>query len=459
MSESGLNVCPVCNGVGYRSLFPMFAHPDRAEAFRFIPGRFCICEGCGLIRRIPVVTSKDITDYGKSYYNQMTESEASRDSIVTHAGLQKMHYETLRVELLKRFPASEYPRWLDVGSAGSPTAFTDYEFTTIEPDPRAVEVGRELFSGERIFCSILEEYKPERPFDGLVFMNSFYCTPTPAIALAAAHAMLKEGGILMIAISGKIMDAVDNGIDGRTMRIEDMLRGDALFNYFNQANLEMLCARHGFEMIESAPVSFPAIAPFHELRFMFFRRSNAAPVRLDAADLAEKSKQKTTDVIRMLVAGFEAATKTTIEMIDRTDVAVITTMDMLMDLFRVRPLTKALLLADVEQNTPSVGFSLNGASLAGIEDIVRAVITGQICHIVIVNFNGHMELAAMLMHRLGGGKINFYAPSRVSGINRIFGEFDGSFQFIKGLELNRLEITTGILTRNPTAVYTLCDKA
>ncbi|OHC75285.1 MAG: hypothetical protein A3G18_02590 [Rhodospirillales bacterium RIFCSPLOWO2_12_FULL_58_28] len=435
----------------------MFAHPDQVDAFRFVPGHFCICKGCGLIRRLPVATRDDMTDYGKSYYDQMTKSKASQNSIITHANLQKLHYETMRVELLKRFPASEYPRWLDVGSAGPPTAFTDYEFTTIEPDPLAVEIGRELFSRDRILCGILEDYKPERNFDGLVFMNSLYCTPTPALALAAAHATLRDGGILMIAICGKIMDAIDNGVDGHTMCIEDMLRGDTLFNYFNQSNLEILCARHGFKMIESVPVLFPEIAPFHELRFMFFRRSDAVSFRLDAADLIEKSRQKTAIVLKTLVAGFETATRTTIEMIDRTDTAIITTMDLLVELFRVRPLTKAKLLVDVEQSTPSVGFSINGAHLSGIADLVRDIGAGQTRHVVIINFNGRMDIAAMLMRQFGAGALNYYAPSRTSGINRIFSEFDGSLQMIKGLELNRLELTAGNLIRNPTVVCALRD--
>ena len=105
------------------------------------------CDGCHTLLRWPleILDEGDEREYGESYYNQMASREAFEQNVQGPVQYQILHYKQLLDLLLRRVTPESHPKWLDVGSSGAPTAYSDFEFTTVEPDHRIVAHGQKLF--------------------------------------------------------------------------------------------------------------------------------------------------------------------------------------------------------------------------------------------------------------------------------------------------------------------------
>ena len=103
------------------------------------------------------------------------------------------------------YSVSEARKWLDGGSVGYPTTFDDYDFTTIEPDERAVAVGRKIYgkgilkylaAAPKIFCSTIETLNTDKKFDGILFNNKKLLTLALPIRIFLSVSNLIRSGSL-----------------------------------------------------------------------------------------------------------------------------------------------------------------------------------------------------------------------------------------------------------------------
>ncbi len=265
-SVNKTSCCPVCNGLKISLLSPSWKRYYNEKEF-FLAERewFASCDNCGTIFRYPLLSYDDYKKYGEDYYNQVNPGQSVEEHAIWHfESFQKPNYDSLRSFLNKEISPADGKRWLDVGSIGYATSFDEYEFTTIEPDQRIVELGRKLFKQSwaksllgiksRIHCHTIESFEDSKLFDGIVFNNSFYCLPFPIEGLCKAAKLLQKNGHLVITISTYFCDAVAVRTDGLLSRMEDVLQGETLWVFHNAKSLEYLCQRAGFELVSSQEI-------------------------------------------------------------------------------------------------------------------------------------------------------------------------------------------------------------
>lgn len=376
---------------------------------------------------LQIQAPEDFSRYGESYYDQMTRAEDWEPHIRDHIGYQKLHYKLLRDVLLDVTTPTAHHRWLDVGSAGSPTAFSDFEFTTVEPDPRVVALGRKLFHPDRIVCGILDTFETERRFDGVVFHNSLYCLPDPNTAFARVRDLVREGGLLIVCISSYFTDCGGTFADDSLHRIEDVFRGDVMWHYYTGDSLAHLAARHGFVAVSNRleRPEYPHASP---LRYYVFERRDVS-VEAPPADIL---RDRHASLLGGLIANFESVTNATLDLIDRPDVAVLGSRNLLLDLWRAR--APRHLKHHVDLQTPDMtdACRLGGVSFSPVSAVAEAVERGEVRHLVLASYRNLGHAAAVAARHLPIEGLRIYVPTRTSGIDRLFGLFDGAWQPIKG---------------------------
>jgi 2-polyprenyl-3-methyl-5-hydroxy-6-metoxy-1,4-benzoquinol methylase len=185
------------------------------------------------------------------------------DEAEREAGLKALRLENFRtiVAWARRHVGVSRPRLLDVGSAHGwflETAREQFDVLGVEPDAvvgaRAAARGLPVRSG--YFPDVLRE--GER-FDVIVFNDVIEHIPDIRSALAACHARLHDGGILILNLPNsrgffyrlsKLIARL--GWRGPFERLWQKDLPSPHVHYFNPRNLQQLVAGQGFELTEAA---------------------------------------------------------------------------------------------------------------------------------------------------------------------------------------------------------------
>lgn len=185
------------------------------------------------------------------------------DEAEREAGLKALRLENFRtiVAWARRHVGVSRPRLLDVGSAHGwflETAREQFDVLGVEPDAvvgaRAAARGLPVRSG--YFPDVLRE--GER-FDVIVFNDVIEHIPDIRSALAACHARLHDGGILILNLPNsrgffyrlsKLIARL--GWRGPFERLWQKDLPSPHVHYFNPRNLRQLVAGQGFELTEAA---------------------------------------------------------------------------------------------------------------------------------------------------------------------------------------------------------------
>ena len=272
--------CPVCKNVEFKYIMNAFTKPDNVDLFQEKNQKYLSCTTCGTFIKAPLEKTKENPDeYGKVYYNQMNSvTEDIDNSIKDHIqNAQIPVYKTFEKFIEKNFDYNKYKYWLDIGSAGYPTTFKNYEFTTIEPDPRTVSIGQNLFKNKNIICDVFDNYETDKKINGIVFHHSFYCIPNPNETLKKAYEMLNDEGIIIIAIGQYFMGTASVFEDSEFLRLEDIFRGETLYTYYNQYSLEYLFQNNGFSLEQSVILNhdeYKFSKNFSSKYFVFKKKTN-----------------------------------------------------------------------------------------------------------------------------------------------------------------------------------------
>lgn len=419
--------CPVCDGVRWTFLAPRWRDYFLPARFRIDDSRwFTECDACGTIVMLPLVEYVQIEDYGRSYYDQRGEDETAEQHAMLHfERYQKPNYDNLRAFLRRTHPVSAYRRWLDVGSVGYPTTFDDYDFTTIEPDPRAVAAGRRRFTSDRIHCATIETWQSGRLYDGVVFNNSFYCVTTPGAALDAAHGILRPGGRLVITLSGYLNGAVSDRIDGQILLIEDVLFGETLQVYYNQHSLTYLAGRHGFRFVGVEEV--PAYGCKTMNAYTFERMADT----VTEPGLVDRSRAEMRDRWAACFDGFRASMASTLAAINDPRTVLAGSLAVVRDLQRYGDLSL------VRGFLPVPDVHLAGTFCGKVPIIAPADLAGTPPHayeVVVCSFQRPDEVAAWVRREIGE-RTRLRLPTRRSGMEFVDFSFRDGLYPSKGFAL------------------------
>jgi len=415
-AEKGTDeTCPVCGCKEHRFVFPFITDPYHTKHTKLEANSdISACEICGTLFQTPAMkfTNMSFEESGKIYYDRTTGTDNSefRNGVIYHSRYgQEPHYNTLRKLILSDFP--EKREWLDVGSSGSPTAFEDINFTTIEPDPRVVEIGRELYNKDRIHCSTIEYFRSETEFDGIVFNHSLYCIPEPAAALQKAHELLNDDGILVIAISDYFMGTPSGFINNDYERIEDILRGETMRVYYNPHSLSYLAALHGFRLHKDIILEHDRISAYSKglcsRLFIFSKAPKTAKQELLKLS-NEYMKKKFEDIFDY----FNQKTVETLQGLNSVSTWLVGDENILQDIAR----------------TYDTGSIQKGSN-----------VTGNIFNIIVASFSDtKSNISQLLQSFVPPVSTKILIPCRTSTINRFHGTVDGKMQPIKSLVLKEL---------------------
>lgn len=430
--------CPVCLQSDHRIIGPLFRDQDFPERFTYVPNRnFVACRSCGNIMRFPVEVfdQAEIDRFGGAYYDRVAAPAEWSEAVNIHIDYQENHYRRLHEVLHRIATPQSHPQWLDVGSAGCPTAYDDFQFHTVEPDARVVAVGQRRFRADRVHCGVIETFTAVSRLDGVVFHDSFYCIPDPNAALARARDLLRDDGLLVIRIGSHFMDCHDFASDEHHHRIEDVFRGDVMWNYFNPLSLRHICARHGFSLEQDLTIK-DVYSESRSWRYFIFRRQAAVETSIPFEDMRALQESR----LRMLLDGFEGVTQATLDMIDRADVAVFGARDLIRDLWRGRTPKVMDRHIDLKHYPMEPAFTLDGLRYCPMPVLAEALRRKEVRHVVIASFRDAPTAIGLIAHHAPLHGARLYVPTRRSGIERLMGEFDGVWRPIKAFALMEIEI-------------------
>jgi SAM-dependent methyltransferase len=419
--------CPVCGGARWACLSPTWRDYFQPARFRIDESRwFAECARCATIVMLPLVEYADVEQYGRSYYDQRAADETAEEHALSHfAEFQRPNYDNVRTFLRRTHPLSRFLRWLDVGSVGYPTTFGDYDFTTIEPDPRAVRAGRRRFGNERIHCATIETWRGGRAYDGILFNNSFYCVTTPGAALDAAHALLREGGRLVITLSGFLNGAVSDRVDGRILLIEDVLFGETLQVYYNEHSLRYLAARHGFRLVDASEVPAYGCKTMHAYVFERTEACAGDAARLDRSSAHMRERWTTC------FEGFRQSIAETVAAINTPRTVLAGSLTVVRDLQRYGDLSR------VRGFLPVPDLRLDGAWCGDVPILSSDDLRGVPPHayeVAVCAFRDPDLVAAEVRHALGP-RVRIRMPTRRSGMEFVDFSFRDGLYPSKGFVL------------------------
>jgi SAM-dependent methyltransferase len=414
-----LTECPVCGGARWTFLSPTWRDG-------FLPGRcriddsrwFAECARCATVVMLPLVECANVEEHGKCSDDRRAADETSEEHALRHFNeSQRPNDENVLAFLRRTHPVERYPRWLDVGSAGCPTTFDDYAFTTSEPEPRAVAAGRRRFQNDRIHCATIDTWLGGRDYDGILFNDSFCRVTTPGEALDAAHAALRPGGRLIITLSGYLNGAVSDRVDGQLLLIEDVLFGETMEVYYNEHCLQYLAARHGFRFVETEVV--PAYG-CKAMRAYVFERVEEREADLEWLDRSRACMQERWDGV---FDGFRQSIVDTLAAINTPQTLLAGSLTVVRDLQRYGDLSQ------VRGFLPVPDLHLRGAWCGAIP-IVSAddlkTVPPHTYEVAVCAFREPALVAAEVRHSLGP-RVRVRMPTRRSGMEFI------DFSFCDGL--------------------------
>ncbi len=434
--------CPVCEGGSLTELCPFLLDQEDPQLTRFCEYRkLVLCEDCGSVSRFPLEIAPILDDRAGDYYYAQMRNRADEDpekadpnTIAAHIDdAQSHHYDHLRDLLRARFEPSRYRRWLDVGSAGYPTAFDDYDFVTVEPSPAAVALGKQRFRSENIRLGTIESLDGDGSFDGVVFLDSFYCMTDPRRALAKARSLLRDDGILVVRMGHYFVETDSTAPDSRYDYLEPIFRGLTVSVYQNRLSLQWLCAQFGFELIEQFEHRLSNL-PQKTVYFAVFRlQDRTAPVPGPSLQDAGALGKRLADGIW---ENFTATTVKTLREIDRCDFAIVGSTMVLRELEEIRSfehlnvrLDTSRFLAESRQNDPA---------RVTIDVLATMVEEGNIRDIAILDFSDPLGLVDRIREAIGEA-VHFRIPTRKSGFEALHWNHAGETILTKALRLKCLK--------------------
>ncbi|MBI4968093.1 MAG: class I SAM-dependent methyltransferase [Rhodospirillales bacterium] len=431
--------CPLCQGTAFDVVMNFVNYVNQYNRVSKDMSQYlAMCVSCGAILRLPleIKPPAKVSDYGEAYYDGCGEDRLSVLRAHVMEG-QLLHYKQLHGILHRLTTPTAHRRWLDVGSAGCPTAFDDFEFTTLEPSIDAVVFGQSHFNKDRVKLGVIDHYADDRPFDGIVFLNSLYCSPTPAQSIAKAAALLRDNGMLVISIGNYFVETVSNTPDGRNGHMEDIWRGATMWVYYNRINLTALCETQGLslksEFVENSPIH-----PHQTIRFWVFeKRPPAKPAGF------EGGAAKTRDLLDRLLRSFTAQSQAALVALDQPSVAIVGWWEVIDDFWRVHPLRQIHYVVDARQETLRATYCFNGVPLTSFEELAAGVRSGLIKTVVIAAYSRHDEVTQALSrqfaaHGVNIGALTYLMPIRPSPIGRAFDDFLGEKRLVRLLAFEPL---------------------
>ncbi len=186
-----VEACALCKCSGRRTLF-------REEPFSVVR-----CADCGLVYVTPRLPPGALLEevYDESYW----KSDSPKVRGYADYSAERDFYErTFRIRMRFVRPFASPPgRCLDVGCAAgyflSVAKEEGWECAGVEPSRPIAEEARKNLPGTEIFTGLLEEAPFEKEsFDLVTLWDVVEHTPDPVSFLAAAAAMLKPGGVLIL---------------------------------------------------------------------------------------------------------------------------------------------------------------------------------------------------------------------------------------------------------------------
>lgn len=444
VSDKNLSfACPICESTSISTLSQSWKHFHDEKQFYYDENEwFCGCEKCGTVFRAPLLKYDDYRKYGEDYYNNVNPGESIEEHAVSHfESYQRHNYDSLRKYLNNKIPPAEAKHWLDVGSIGYATTFEEYDFTTIEPDQRIVNLGCRLFKkgilnnplrkNPKIFSNTIDNFVTDQKFDGIVFHNSFYCLPFPFEGLLKASELLVPNGELVITISTYFCNASYSHTDGILSRIEDLLPGETLWVFQNPHSLEYLCQRAGFCL-----VSAEEIEAYGHKTMMLFRFRKSTNIDLDF-DLVERSKSLMSSKLDAFFGALETDTKDSLIEIDRPKCFLIGTLPILNDISRST--TADSIEGFVLYDTPRCTMTANGVRVLGWDDFVDSLVKSPNCYdVAVLSYKFQDEIFGKLQG-LFDSINSIFKPTRKSGMETLFIKFGNEYRYCKGLKFEKVK--------------------
>jgi methionine biosynthesis protein MetW len=194
--------CPGCRSEDGRRQVLLEGHDRLTGA----PGSFEVarCDGCGLVFTAPRLRPEDFATYYPSDYSAYRPRARMRDRLSPGLLLDRV-----RLEAIIRFGPYRHVwrrgpgRVLDVGCGSGDLAgllgHHGFEVSGVEPSADAAAHARAR--GVDVHHGTLDDAPwPEGSFDAVIFNHSLEHIDDPAGAVARAAALLRPGGLLVIAV-------------------------------------------------------------------------------------------------------------------------------------------------------------------------------------------------------------------------------------------------------------------
>jgi hypothetical protein len=177
-------------------------------------------------------------------------------------------------------------------------------------------------------------------------------------------------------------------------------------------------------------------AAHRELRY-FIYKLDSNPVEVDPEILNEAYNYQNR-LFHQMLSRLQTETMETLHKIDRPDVALVGPLDLISELSEIYPLRSVTYNVDIGIPDLSNSCVVSGIRLVSIEALKEAVASGKIKEIIIVSFKDIGEIVQFLRERIGAAACKIQIFNRQSGMDSLFGNFDGKRQLIKGLVLQAI---------------------
>jgi SAM-dependent methyltransferase len=411
-----ITFCPVCLSRSMEYMMPHMKKVDFPKQFSVSDHEWlAMCKRCGTLFRIPLPDDPKV--YNEQYYNQMHVDGEFRDTAERHiVQSQIANYERVLQFFRASIDPNKYKRWLDVGSGGYPTKFKEYDFITIEPDRRVVGIGRELFKTDKIYCGNIESYDFRSGFDGVLFQNSFYCIPIPNTALQRVHSLLSDQGLLIIGIGSYLMETKAHTSDGNLLRIEDVLRGDSHWLYYNRYSLQYICLRNGF-ILENC-VELDSYNSNRSVKYFIFRKHKSEKDN----GLLDQSYNCNRMKLKSLFDSFSQKTADNLQIVNKRNTIFIGTEEMISDLRKINSMDA--IIGFINYSDGEIGVkAINGIPYISIECLKEVTEDGNKYNVVIASYKYQQEIIKAIEVLVNPSQLNIFMPTRDSGIEKMFISF------------------------------------
>lgn len=236
--------CPMCDSadIPYQVEAKVSDHPLFDAA---LPPtmKWRACEGCGHF-----FTEGHYTPEGRQV---VTSSMRPEEALGHEAGRRRKISGRIVARVARHMPTGE---WLDVGTGNGSLLFTaaEWGYDTIGMDRRIDTVERLLKLGHKAFWNdveTLEDVEGAERFSVVSLAGGLPRTPYPKRALAAAHRLLRRGGVLFLSMPN--MDTIE-------WRILDAMGANPFWgeiehhHNFTRARVVTLLEQQGFRVADYA---------------------------------------------------------------------------------------------------------------------------------------------------------------------------------------------------------------